>query len=75
MNSIKHLIKTALKEDIGPGDITTDNLVDPDFEGKGVIIAKEPFVIAGLASILNQEVLIAADPIFPQPVCDRVVVT
>ncbi len=48
MNSIKHLIKTALKEDIGPGDITTDNLVDPDLEGKGVIIAKEPFVIAGL---------------------------
>lgn len=48
MNSIKHLIKTALQEDIGPGDITTDNLVDPDLEGKGVIIAKEPFVIAGL---------------------------
>ena len=48
MNSIKHLIKTALKEDIGSGDITTDNLVDPDLEGKGVIMAKEPFVIAGL---------------------------
>jgi len=48
MNSIQHLIEIALKEDIGPGDITTDNLVGPDLEGKGVIIAKEPLVIAGL---------------------------
>jgi len=48
MNSIQHLIKIALKEDIGSGDITTDNLVDPDLEGKGVIIAKEPFVLAGI---------------------------
>lgn len=48
MNSTQHLIKIALKEDIGSGDITTDNLVDPDLEGKGVIIAKEPFIIAGL---------------------------
>jgi len=48
MNSIQHLIEIALKEDIGSGDITTDNLVDPDLEGKGVIISKEPFVIAGL---------------------------
>ena len=48
MNSTQHLIKIALKEDLGPGDITTDNLVDSDLEGKGVIIAKEPFVIAGL---------------------------
>ncbi|MES0445945.1 MAG: carboxylating nicotinate-nucleotide diphosphorylase, partial [Desulfobacterales bacterium] len=43
-----HLIEIALKEDIGPGDITTDNLVGPDLEGKGVITAKEPLVIAGL---------------------------
>jgi nicotinate-nucleotide pyrophosphorylase (carboxylating) len=48
MNSIQHLIEIALKEDMGSGDITTDNIVDPDLEGKGVIIAKEPFVIAGL---------------------------
>jgi nicotinate-nucleotide pyrophosphorylase (carboxylating) len=48
MNSIQHLIEIALKEDMGSGDITTDNLVDPDLEGKGIIIAKEPFVIAGL---------------------------
>jgi nicotinate-nucleotide pyrophosphorylase (carboxylating) len=48
MNSIQHLIEIALKEDIGPGDITTENLIGPDLEGKGVITAKEPLVIAGL---------------------------
>ena len=48
MHSTQHLIKIALEEDIGSGDITTDNLVDPVLEGKGVIIAKEPFILAGL---------------------------
>ncbi len=47
-NSVKHLIETALQEDIGTGDITTENLVSHDMEGKGIIIAKEPLVIAGL---------------------------
>lgn len=48
MNSTKHLIEIALKEDIGPGDITTENLIGPDLDGEGVVIAKEPLVIAGL---------------------------
>ena len=48
MHSIQHLIEIALKEDIGSGDITTDHLVEPDLDGKGTIIAKEPFVLAGL---------------------------
>lgn len=48
MNSIEHLIEIALKEDIGPGDITTDNLIDPQRTGKGIIIAKESLVVAGL---------------------------
>lgn len=48
MHSIKDLIKTALEEDIGPGDITTDNIIDPGIRGKGIILAKEPLVIAGL---------------------------
>lgn len=48
MNSTKHLIEIALTEDIGPGDITTESIIDPDLEGKGVIIAKEPLIVAGL---------------------------
>ena len=48
MNSTQHLIEISLKEDIGPGDITTDNLIDPQLKGKGIIIAKESLVVAGL---------------------------
>ena len=48
MDSVRHLIEIALKEDIGSGDITTENLIAPDLDGSGVIVAKEPLVIAGL---------------------------
>ena len=48
MHSIEEFIELALKEDIGPGDITTDNLIDSELSGVGTIIAKEPLVLAGL---------------------------
>lgn len=48
MQSIAHLIDLALQEDIGPGDITTETLIAPNLEGEGVVIAKEPLVVAGL---------------------------
>ena len=48
MDSIQQLIEIALKEDIGPGDITTDHLIEPNLPGRGTIIAKEPLVVAGL---------------------------
>ena len=48
MHSVRDLIEMALKEDVGSGDITTEYLVGPDLEGNGVIVAKEPLVIAGL---------------------------
>ena len=46
--AVKTLIQTALNEDIGSGDITTDNLIEPDLAGRGVLIAKEPLVLAGM---------------------------
>ena len=48
MHSVRDLIEIALKEDIGPGDITTENLIDPGHVGSCVIVTKEPIVIAGL---------------------------
>ena len=48
LSIVQSLIQTALDEDIGSGDITTDNLIDPMREGEGVIIAKEPLVLAGV---------------------------
>ena len=49
MHTTEDLIQLALKEDIGPGDITTDNLVAPGTQGRGTILAKQDLVIAGLA--------------------------
>lgn len=49
MHTTDDLIQLALKEDIGPGDITTDHLVAPQTRGQGAIIAKADLIIAGLA--------------------------
>lgn len=48
MHTTKELIELALKEDIGPGDITTDNIVPADEKGQGIIVAKQNLVIAGM---------------------------
>ncbi len=48
MQSIQRLIETAIEEDVGPGDITTSSLVDPDLSGRGIIVTKEPVILAGL---------------------------
>lgn len=60
MYSVQHIIETALKEDIGPGDITTGNLTGPDVEGKGIVLAKESLVIAGLS--VAKQVFECLDP-------------
>lgn len=54
------LIRLALEEDIGPGDITTDALIDKDRVAGGVIFAKESLVLTGLE--VAQEVFITLDP-------------
>ena len=41
------LIREALAEDIGPGDITTDSTVDEHAEGRGRIVAKQDLVVCG----------------------------
>lgn len=45
---LTQLIDMALVEDIGTGDITTDSLVSCDSQGRGIILAKEDLVLAGL---------------------------
>ena len=46
--AIMQLVEMALAEDIGTGDITTDQLIDEDATGRGSIKAKEEVVLAGL---------------------------
>lgn len=42
------LVKTALAEDVGSGDITTTAVIDPAAIGKAELIAKENMIVAGL---------------------------
>ena len=39
-SAVDKLIDLALAEDVGGGDITTDNLLDPQTQARGDIVAK-----------------------------------
>jgi len=43
------LVRAALHEDIGPGDVTTEACVDPHLQGVAELRAKEPLVVCGHA--------------------------
>ena len=47
-DKIRHLIESSLSEDIGKGDLTSEAIIDEDLLAKGMIVAKEEGVIAGL---------------------------
>jgi len=42
------LILLALEEDVGPGDVTTEGLIETDRPARARVVAKEPLVLAGL---------------------------
>ena len=48
LESAKHLLGLALREDVGDGDITTDHLIPGDIRKRAKMVAKEDGVIAGL---------------------------
>lgn len=45
--TVKNLVRLALAEDIGSGDITTSLLIPSDLQGVARVIAKEPLITAG----------------------------
>ncbi len=45
---VGNLVRAALAEDIGAGDITTETAIPSDQRAEACIIAKEPCVVAGL---------------------------
>lgn len=61
MNTTENLIRLALFEDSGLGDITTESIVSEPFSGKGVIVAKESFVLAGIEVAKKVFTLLDAD--------------
>jgi len=58
--SVSDIIRAALAEDIGHGDVTTGACVDPDAEGTAEVVAKENFLLAGYEVFL--EVFLTLDP-------------
>jgi nicotinate-nucleotide pyrophosphorylase (carboxylating) len=57
---VDRLIKLALEEDVGPGDVTTQALIAPERTGRAQIRAKERLVVAGLP--VAQKVFQKLDP-------------
>jgi len=45
---LENLIKRALEEDIGHGDITTANLIPREQQAAGIFYAKSPGIVAGI---------------------------
>jgi nicotinate-nucleotide pyrophosphorylase (carboxylating) len=45
---VDRILENALDEDIGPGDLTTLAIVDPEITGKARLLAKEEVVLAGM---------------------------
>lgn len=41
-------LRRALEEDLGPGDLTTDAIIDPNRQGTAWLLAREVMVLAGL---------------------------
>jgi nicotinate-nucleotide pyrophosphorylase (carboxylating) len=44
----RDLVRRALEEDVGSGDVTTDATVDPGQRAQGIVLIKAPGVLAGL---------------------------
>ena len=45
---IRNVVRAALAEDVGAGDITTESAIPADARADAVIVAKEPCIVAGL---------------------------
>ena len=56
----REIVRRALAEDLGWGDVTTEATVPADLRAKGVILAKSPCVVAGLD--VAAEVFLQLDP-------------
>ena len=56
----REVVRRALAEDLGWGDVTTEATVPSELRAKGVILAKSPCVIAGLD--VAAEVFLQLDP-------------
>jgi nicotinate-nucleotide pyrophosphorylase (carboxylating) len=48
---LARIIAAALAEDLGPGDVTSEALINPNLRCRTRVLLKEPGVVAGLAAV------------------------
>src|SRR5262245_6160337 len=48
LHQVRAIIQRALDEDIGGGDVTTDNTVPAEQRSRGVLLAKQDGVLCGI---------------------------
>jgi len=61
MDTIEQIIQLALFEDSSLGDITTESILPDPRSGKGIILAKQDFVLAGMGVAQNVFSLVNPD--------------
>jgi nicotinate-nucleotide pyrophosphorylase (carboxylating) len=57
---LERVVQAALAEDVGPGDVTTEGLVEPHRTARADLLLKEPGVVSGL--VAAEAVFRALDP-------------
>ncbi len=57
---LERVVQTALAEDVGAGDVTTELVVGPELTARAELLLKEPGVVSGLAAA--EAVFRALDP-------------
>ena len=58
---VQQLIRLAVEEDLGAGDVTTDAVVPAEVQARASVVAREPGVVAGLPIIAPVLKAFAAD--------------
>ena len=48
LEEFREIVRSALKEDLGPGDATTESTIPADAQALANMVAREPLVVAGL---------------------------
>ncbi|MHB9145314.1 MAG: carboxylating nicotinate-nucleotide diphosphorylase [Symbiobacteriia bacterium] len=61
---LEDIVRRALVEDLGTGDVTSEAVIPADLEAEALVVAREPGVLAGLP--VAQEVFRQVDPTVAQ---------
>ncbi len=58
--TVRDVVRAAIEEDLGSGDVTSQAVVERGARARGRIVAREPLVVAGVP--VAREVFLAVDP-------------